>query len=328
MEKQGKKTIRFWGIWAVLVAGLCFVVYAIPSITGAFTSTYVTNYGDLVISDDAKGYIVRTEKVYVSKKSGAVNKLIDQGTLVKKNTRIIELSKSSKKTKAREDLMIAVRRITNDKYIIKTKSFKTRKAGVVSYYVDGLEDKFTFTKIRKMSADSAEAYSQNQVIEIPADVCVKGEPIFKLIDNSKWYIVCYLDRLDAKKYERGKQVSINIGKTELRAKVVYNKKENKGKKYTVIFSTQDYYEKFDSIRSCDVQIVYSDTKGLIIENDSIVKEKGVEGVYVIDKAGNSVFKPINVLASDGERTVVSRSVFYDKDGQAVETLNTYDEIKR
>ena len=47
---------------------------------------------------------------------------------------------------------------------------------------------------------------------------------------------------------------------------------------------------------------------------------------VKNKVGDYVFKPINVIATDGENSVVANNLFYDKKGKAVDTIVTYDII--
>ena len=75
-----------------------------------------------------------------------------------------------------------------------------------------------------------------------------------------------------------------------------------------------------------VDIVTSDYSGIIIQNKSIATVDGEIGVYVKQKTGDYEFVPINIIASDGEYSVVSESYYYDEEGQKVNTVITYDEI--
>jgi hypothetical protein len=48
---------------------------------------------------------------------------------------------------------------------------------------------------------------------------------------------------------------------------------------------------------------------------------------VKDKSGEYVFKPVKIITSDGEWSLVEVSYFYTDDGATkVETVNIYDEI--
>ena len=46
------------------------------------------------------------------------------------------------------------------------------------------------------------------------------------------------------------------------------------------------------------------------------------------KTGNFVFKPVYVEATDGKRSIVTGTYFYDDDGNTVNTVNIYDEVKK
>ena len=51
-----------------------------------------------------------------------------------------------------------------------------------------------------------------------------------------------------------------------------------------------------------------------------------KGVFVKNKLGEHVFKPISIKADDGERCVVFSDIYVDENGNFVETIKTYDEI--
>ena len=59
-----------------------------------------------------------------------------------------------------------------------------------------------------------------------------------------------------------------------------------------------------------------------------LKKKGRPGVYVKTKTGDFVFKPVYVEATDGKRSIVTGTYFYDDDGNTVNTVNIYDEVKK
>jgi len=75
-------------------------------------------------------------------------------------------------------------------------------------------------------------------------------------------------------------------------------------------------------------LIASNTSGIMLETDSIVEEDGRKGVYVVDKLGNYIFTPVQILDQEGNVTVVEKNYFYDAEGRAVETVQNYMEILR
>jgi hypothetical protein len=65
----------------------------------------------------------------------------------------------------------------------------------------------------------------------------------------------------------------------------------------------------------------------MLEDSSIViTSDGQKGVFIKNKLGEHVFRPIAVKADDGRKCVVYSDIYVDAEGNFVETLKTYDEI--
>ncbi|MCQ2555213.1 MAG: hypothetical protein MJ171_06145, partial [Clostridia bacterium] len=96
----------------------------------------------------------------------------------------------------------------------------------------------------------------------------------------------------------------------------------------VVLSSTSYYEDFDRIRIGKATIITEEITGLLLETSSIVTIDDKPGVYVINKNNDKVFRPINILGTFGDTTVVSRNYFYDSDGDYTTTVKIYDTILR
>lgn len=99
MRKTGKSPIV---ILFIVAAVLYAIIYILPQVTGVLRSSYTAEYGELKTFDKVEGYFVRTEYVYFSEITGTANRYIDEGKLVRKGTRIMEVTPGSQ-AKAGED---------------------------------------------------------------------------------------------------------------------------------------------------------------------------------------------------------------------------------
>jgi hypothetical protein len=126
------------------------------------------------------------------------------------------------------------------------------------------------------------------------------------------------------KYEKGKKATLNLPLGQVDG-TIYDIIDDQDQ-WLVILEFNKYYEEFAQIRKADAEVVTSDYSGLIIRNESITTKDGQPGVYVKDKSGEYIFKPVKIITSDGEWSLVEVSYFYDKNGDRVETVNIYDEI--
>ncbi|MDD4376588.1 MAG: HlyD family efflux transporter periplasmic adaptor subunit [Eubacteriales bacterium] len=318
MDKLKKKPIIIY----ILVLIILYVfIYVIPSITGALVRTYTVEYGNLQVVDEAIGYFVRNEKVYIATSSGKPNMYIKQGTLIRKGTSVMEVTGSEEGE-------------INDKYqhilsnnrgnYVSDYNYVSQAEGVVSYYADGYETLLTADNMSKMTLAKLDSVTEKNVLKLERNSCIKGEPVFKIIDNARWYLLCFVDTVNKDRYIVDDEITVSFPDDEIRAKV----KDiiEQGSKTLIILETNRYYEKFDRLRVADVKLITSDTNGLIVENTSITKVGKQQGVYVKNTSNSYEFVPVSVITTDGKYSVVEKSFYYDSEGNTVTTISTYDEI--
>ena len=94
----------------------------------------------------------------------------------------------------------------------------------------------------------------------------------------------------------------------------------------VILECKSFFEGFLDTRALETTVTLKSAEGLILEDDSIVEKDGQTGVFVKNKIGEHVFKPVLVVASDDGKSVAYSDIYLDADGNFVETIGTYDEI--
>ena len=314
MSKFRKKPIL---IFVIALIALYIIIYIITKVTGALVSSYTVEYGELKVADETQGYLVRDEQVYVSAASGKANRYIKGGTLVRAGTTVMEVTGSSEsEVSAKYTDMLT--RLGGD--AVSTSDFSVAKGGVISYYADGYEGKIRPDNMENGTYEYFSKLSQDNVLDLARNSIAKGEPVFKVADRTKWYIVCFIDKKNLGRYTKDQEVTVEFEDDFVRAKV-YKADEQDGKG-RVILVTDYYYEKFARMRVADISLVTDSGKGLIIENSSITEEKGMQGVYVKNKTNDYYFVPIKVIVSDGEKSLVKDTYFYDK-----ETDKTYDTIE-
>ncbi len=151
------------------------------------------------------------------------------------------------------------------------------KSGIVSYRVDGLEEKLTtenFDIINEKYLDSF-GLKTGQIISASNE---SG----KVIDNFKCYIAITLNSKEAMQAKVNDKVKIRISNDEEDAKIIQINEES-GKR-TIIFEMNQMSENLINHRKIAVDVIWWDVSGLKVPNQALIKEN--ELYYVIrDKAG-------------------------------------------
>lgn len=318
MVRVMKKGLKFFIIPLILLA---IYIYIVPRVAEMFVSSYPAEYGELRITDEAEVCFVRDETVYVSERSGRANHYIAEGTLVRKGTRIMDLPEAAgdgPQTRFEE----ALSRLGNSARA--TGDFICPRVGIVSYYMDGYESKITPENMDKLTYEACSGLEGQSPLELKRERIGAGEPVYKIVDRTKWYLVCFTDTNSEKNYTEGQAVKVELDDNDVDAVVLRVSK--KDGRLRVILETDAYYEPFCRKRTAKAFLTTSDGKGLIINNGSITRTGGQKGVYVRDKAGEYEFVPIRVYLTDGGRSLIADSFFYNDKGEKVETVKIHDEI--
>ena len=313
-------------------------VYVVPSLKGMLEKTYVTEFGKIDIADEVSAFIVRDETVYVAAADCDISRAAEENKLYKASTRVVEMtpdegSGRAGSTDSSEGATIGSDNISR-KYtkvmealggnVAATDSGRMGNAGYVSYFIDGGEAKYSTDNIANLRQRDFEALSDLKTVETPDRRCGKGEPVFKVTHNSKWYLVFYIDNKAGEKYYAGRSVTVKIADKDEPAKVA---SVQTGKKTTkVVLRCKTFFEGFAEKRTLDTTVTVASAEGLLLQDSSIVMKGEQKGVLVKNKLGEHKFKPIQIKADDGERCVVCSDIFVDENGNFVETLKTYDEI--
>ena len=342
MPKKRKRTLL---VFALAIIALYVVIGIVPSLTGALTGTELVEFGSLQISDDATCYIIRDETVYTAAETGNMDPYIEEGTQIKKGTDLFAFTATddvvpeedpAEETDAEDADADAegdqestagskydrlVRRIKVN--IAPDSGFVSQRKGVISYHVDGYEDYFDFDDLDKLSRKNTEALDIEPV-DIKRKSCLAGEPIYKISNNSVWYILFWVDQEAISRYETGKTVTAQLRGEDIPATVISIREADDG--WQVVLETNRYYSGFATDRVVEGTIINTDISGLLISNHCLTKQDGVVGVYVKNRTGDYVFTPVQVKISNGEQTVITEGQFLDSEGNLVNTVEIYDEV--
>lgn len=323
MSRKRNRTLL---VFALIIIALYVVIRIVPSLTGALTGTELIEYGNLEVYDEVTCYIVRDETVYTAAESGEMDFYILEGTQIKKGTELFAFTEDTEGDEEDGDK-------PDTKYLDLIENVKenaekdeghiSQRKGVLSYHVDGYEDYFAVGKLTKLDKKETEDLDIDSV-DIQRKTCRRGEPIYKIANNSVWHITFWVDKEAIPRYENGKQVTVKLGEEKIAATISNILETEDG--WQIVLRTNRYYSGFATDRVVEGQILTTDISGLLVSNQCLTTKDGVVGVYVKTTTGEYAFTPVKVRATNGEKTVVAEGIYYDEDGELVNTVEIYDEV--
>lgn len=317
LTKRKRRGILLF-IIAVVVLGT--ITELVPQVTGALTKTEILQYENMRITDEVDCYFVRDETVYLAPSAGDINYYIEDGVKVRKNSKILDINPQPATAEASKYEDIVTRLGSSD---VTLTQMNTTQNGIVSYYVDGYEGYFTQEKMEKLQYKDVESI-KTQPVNLTRKNTLAGEPLFKICQSNFWYMIAWADPRNISKYEEGSVVKIDLPLGQIKAKI--EKLVDQGDKWLVVMKTTRYYEDFAKTRVARANIITQDYSGIKVRNSSITTKDGVAGVYIKSKNRDLIFKPVEIITSDGDYSLVTVSKFNDKEGNSVDTVEIYDEI--
>ena len=321
---MSKKWIAVIALYLGLLAACIVVLYAVPSVRGMLEKTYIAEFGTLDVKDEVSAFVVRDEQVYVAAQSSGLERRIEEGELTKAAAVVVYLNSKEGNDSTAEDG--SYDDIVNNlgKSVKETKDGSTADAGYVSYSVDGAEAELTTARLEELTKADYESLTGRKAKETPKRGCKKGEPVFKIIKNHKWYMVFYTDKENAARYREGSYASMDVNGEPIRLRVYRVEEVNDAAR--VILECKSFFDGFLESRTINATLTLASAEGLILQKSSLVEHDGKQGVFVKNKLGEHKFKPVLIVASDKDMCVAYSDLYLDAEGNFVETIGTYDEI--
>ena len=178
--------------------------------------------------------------------------------------------------------------------------------GIISFKLDGLETVLNYEVLLNADAGTIGDYIDNAVGIISSDLTVEaGDNVARIASNQQQYIACFLNESDAPSaaFEIGSQHTIIVGSEGLSIGkcIVERMTPTSNGNYLVVFSTTRYVEDLLDVRSADIEVVITETRGMRVPVSSLVNPdygRGVATLYINDQGFCS---ELGVLIEDYDR---------------------------
>lgn len=198
-------------------------------------------------------------------------------------------------------------------------------SGIVSYLTDGLESILTVDGLDTISMEQTLMKVNYDELKYSKEVS-SGDPVFKIIKSSDWYIAAYIDKPLTSDWAENasKTIYIKNGDTFDLLDTVIHKIENTGEKTYVVFRSNKKLVDYLDCRNLTFKVEQGVVEGLKIPNSAIVDKTllKIPKKFVFEENGkNSVTKK----TADKEETIPV--TFTDSDDEYYYVLHDYNNLR-
>lgn len=182
-------------------------------------------------------------------------------------------------------------------------SYKSDYSGVVSFMIDGLEEKYTSDNFEKYTYEYLLDNRKTSTFDTKTNV-QKGENIFKLINNMLYYIAIPVDNIEElNNPEEGGYLTLRLDNRNITGEII--KINQSGDKAVIVLKMNEYFENIYQDRIHNYSIDLYDKKCFEIPKTAVVERDNITGVYVQEIHGLVRFVPVEVLQSNDSFYYVS-----------------------
>ena len=204
---------------------------------------------------------------------------------------------------------------------------KAQKSGIVSYRVDGLEEKLSPDNLNIIN----EQYLNNLEIKTGQIISASND-CGKIIDNFKCYIAVTMNSKEAMEAKVNDKVKIRISNDEEDDAKIIQINEESGKR-TIIFQLSKMSEVLINHRKIDIDVIWWDASGLKVPNQVLTQENQL--YYVTrNKAGVQTKLLVKVKIQTDKYSIIEsykndelRELGYsEQDIKKYKKISNYDEV--
>ena len=197
--------------------------------------------------------------------------------------------------------LIEQREELEKKYKESGASIKTNVAGVVSYKIDGLENKVEFDKVLDYTEKEYDEIFSNYSSVLQNNLGVK------IINNFEAYLLTIIPQGENDEYiKEGSKYNLKLTdmeNKEISAKLV-KKSQKDGNNY-LVFYINNYIENFTQIRETGIEIIWDKTEGMAVFKTAIKKSEDENYDYVtLVNGGRYLPVPVNIISSSDTVCIV------------------------
>lgn len=179
---------------------------------------------------------------------------------------------------------------------------KVSMSGIVSYFIDGLEDKYTNENFdalfEKDLIEDSKSYSLNKG---------KSNDNFKILDNFSMNILAFSDDKKLEDINLNDVVLIKWDLTGTKTYARVLKKEKSGDTYKFLLNIRERISELYKDRFSKMEIIFDEYKTFKLPKSALVDRGSEKGVYIKDIDNTIRYKRVLLVGSDRDNIYVMRT---------------------
>ncbi len=196
-------------------------------------------------------------------------------------------------------------------------SVHTSLRGRISFTVDGYETPASLSNIYTFDFSKMGSYLQKS--SVLSTTIAKGDPIYKIIDDSGFYIAIRVPySMNPDMYKGAEHFMVSIDGIQVEGKL-YDSFEQ-GDASICIIRLNEAFPSFYTSREQFCNVTLGGYKGLIVPNEALTTQNGTRGVFKVTPEKRVEFIAVKVLKEGPKNAIIQNGRFYNISGDLTPTV--------
>lgn len=207
----------------------------------------------------------------------------------------------------------------------------TSKSGIVSFFIDGLEEVISYRNRHKINY---EALWQDKVenVDTRGKYLSKESTLFKIIKTNVWYIAADIPKDKSSLYTIKSKLIVRDNANNEEVSATIQEVFDSGESAVLILRLTNQLPILYKDRVADITLIRDEVRGLSIPRSAVVIKNGQPGVYGFDNQSRLYHIKIDIIEDLGETLVIQEgdTTKISEDGKVdvINNINHGDEIIR
>lgn len=181
----------------------------------------------------------------------------------------------------------------------------SRNSGLLSYNIDGFEDKLVPEKLSEISLKKFDKISQDYKTNREDDYLKKGKPLYRLVDNTTMYLLIKIVKTEAERCWINETVFVSDSNNDdnlLKAKI---KDIIDGEKSSfLVLELKRFIDRWLNLRKKDLQFVKNIYRGIIVPNKAVFPTHNGYKVVTVTPGNDKKLKDIEIVFKGDKNMIV------------------------
>lgn len=277
-----KKNINFKPFVILFILLIIFII-GVQFFSAAKYETILAAQGEVIDGFWSDVLIVRDEEVFRSPQKGKLKLLISEGDRYASGKKIAEINSSNKK-----------------------QNIYNKKAGIVSFAVDGLETEVNIENLKKINLNNFAKLKGNYKHLISGENIKKNELLYRIINNFKLYLIAEVPENYSDRFRINELIFLaekSYDDLLIDAKIV-DIRHNLDNTFFYI-KVEQFIPQWINRRRININIIKNIYRGIKIPRKAVFSQPSGKGVLKVSGYNKYEFKEVVILNGNEDYVIVT-----------------------